>query len=62
MTGILTCIYEIVQPRGGQAQIEGNMPIPSGGTNSSHNIKEDGNAIRTNGERRRCMTSDTHHC
>jgi hypothetical protein len=25
------------------------MPIPSDGTTSSHNIKEDGNAIRTNG-------------
>jgi hypothetical protein len=30
-----------VQPRGGQAQIRGNMPIPSDGTTSSHNIKED---------------------
>jgi hypothetical protein len=27
------------------------MPIPSDGTTFSHNIKEDGNAIRTNGER-----------
>jgi hypothetical protein len=26
------------------------IPIPSDGTTSSHNIKEDGNAIRTNGE------------
>jgi hypothetical protein len=32
--------YWIVQPRGGQAQIRGNMPIPSGGTTFSHNIKE----------------------
>jgi hypothetical protein len=30
--------------------------IPSDGTTSSHNIKEDGNAIRTNGERPRWMT------
>jgi hypothetical protein len=29
------------------------MPIPSDGTTFSHNIKEDGNAIRTNGERPR---------
>jgi hypothetical protein len=42
-----------VQPLGGQAQIRGNIPIPSDGTTSSHNIKEDGNAIRTNGERPR---------
>jgi hypothetical protein len=42
-----------MQPRGGQAQIRGNMPIPSDGTTFSHNIKEDGNAIRTNGERSR---------
>jgi hypothetical protein len=40
-----------------QAQIRGNMPIPSDCTTSSHNIKEDGNAIRTNGERPRWMTS-----
>jgi hypothetical protein len=32
------------------------MPIPSDGTTSSHNIKEDGNAIRTNGERPRWIT------
>jgi hypothetical protein len=32
-----------VQPRGGQAQIRGNIPIPSDGTTSSHNIKKDGN-------------------
>jgi hypothetical protein len=38
-----------VQPRGGQAQIGGNIPVPSDGTTFSHNIKEDGNAIRTNG-------------
>jgi hypothetical protein len=42
-----------VQPRGGQVQIRGNMPIPSDGTTFCHNIKEDGNAIRTNGERPR---------
>jgi hypothetical protein len=42
-----------MQPRGGQAQIGGNMPIPSDGTTFSYNIKEDGNAIRTNGERPR---------
>jgi hypothetical protein len=57
-----------MQSRGGQAQIRGNIPIPSDGTTSSHNIKEDGNAIRTNGERHSvpedmtemtCMT--THH-
>jgi hypothetical protein len=30
-----------VQPRGGQAQIRGNIPIPSDGTTSSHNIKDD---------------------
>jgi hypothetical protein len=42
-----------MQPRGGQAQIRGNMPIPSDGTTSSHNIKENGNAICTNGERPR---------
>jgi hypothetical protein len=42
---------------GGQAQIRGNMPIPSDGTTFySHNIKEDGNAIRTNGERPRWIT------
>jgi hypothetical protein len=40
-----------MQPRGAQAQIGGNMPIPSDGTTSSHNIKEDGIAIRMNGER-----------
>jgi hypothetical protein len=40
-----------MQQRGGQAQIRGNKPIPSDGTTFSHNIKEDGNAIRTNGER-----------
>jgi hypothetical protein len=34
-----------VQPRGGQAQIRGNMPIPSDGTTFSHNIKEDGPEI-----------------
>jgi hypothetical protein len=34
----------------------GNMPIPSDGTTFSHNIKEDGNAIRTNGERPRWIT------
>jgi hypothetical protein len=45
-----------VQPRGGQAQIRGNMPISSDGTTSSHNIKEDGNAIRTNGECPRWIT------
>jgi hypothetical protein len=45
-----------VQPRGGQAQIRGNMTIPSDGTTFSHNIKEDGNAIRTNGERPRWTT------
>jgi hypothetical protein len=28
-----------MQPRGGQAQIGGNMPIPSDGTTFSHNIK-----------------------
>jgi hypothetical protein len=39
---------KIVQP-----QIRGNMQIPSDGTTFSHNIKEDGNAIRTNGERPR---------
>jgi hypothetical protein len=27
------------------------MPIPSDGPTFSHNIKEDGNVIRTNGER-----------
>jgi hypothetical protein len=32
------------------------MPIPSDGTTSSHNIKEYGNAIRTNGERPRWIT------
>jgi hypothetical protein len=36
--------------RGGQAQIRGNMPIPSDGTTFTHNMKEDGNAVRTNGE------------
>jgi hypothetical protein len=41
---------------GGQAQIRGNVPIPSDGTTSSHNIKEDGNAIRMNGERPRWIT------
>jgi hypothetical protein len=40
-----------MQPRGGQGQIRGNMPIPSDGTTISHNFKEDGNVIRTNGER-----------
>jgi hypothetical protein len=45
-----------VQPRGGQAPIRGNMPIPSDGTTFSHNIKEDGSAIRTNGERPRWIT------
>jgi hypothetical protein len=45
-----------VQPRDGQAQIGGNMSIPSDGTTFSHNIKEDGNAIRTNGERPRWIT------
>jgi hypothetical protein len=45
-----------MQPRGGQAQIMGNMPIPSDSTTFSHNIKEDGNAIRTNGERPRWTT------
>jgi hypothetical protein len=44
-------IKSIVQLRGGQAQIRGNMPIPSDGTTFSYNINEDGNAIRTNGER-----------
>jgi hypothetical protein len=39
-----------------QAQIRGNILIPSDGTTSSHNIKEDGNAIRTNGERPRYNT------
>jgi hypothetical protein len=32
------------------------MPIPSDGTTFSHNIKEDGNTIRTNGERPRWIT------
>jgi hypothetical protein len=32
------------------------MPIPSDGTTFSHNIKEDGNAIRTNGEHPRWTT------
>jgi hypothetical protein len=45
-----------VQPRGGQSQIGGNMPIPSDGATFSHNIKEDGNTIRTNGERPRWIT------
>jgi hypothetical protein len=45
-----------MQPRGGQAQIRGNMPIPSDCTTFSHNIKEDGNAIRTNGECPRWMS------
>jgi hypothetical protein len=48
-----------VPPEGGQAQIRGNMPIPSDGTTFSHNIKEDGNAIRTNGERPRWITPKT---
>jgi hypothetical protein len=38
-----------MHPRGGQAKIRGNMPIPSDGTTFGHNIKEDGSAIRTNG-------------
>jgi hypothetical protein len=33
-----------------------STPIPSDGTTSSHNIKEDGNAIRTNGEHPRWIT------
>jgi hypothetical protein len=47
---VIESLYIIVQPRGagGQAQIEGNMPIPSDGTTFRHNIKEDGNANRTN--------------
>jgi hypothetical protein len=32
------------------------MPIPSDGTTFSHNIKEGGNAIRTDGERSRWTT------
>jgi hypothetical protein len=55
---IYSYIKKIVQPRGSQAQIKSNMPIPSDpdGTTFSHNIKEDGNAIRTNGERPRWIT------
>jgi hypothetical protein len=51
--GWLIGLLIIVQPRRGQAQIRGNMPIQSDGTTFNHNIKEDGNAIRTNGERPR---------
>jgi hypothetical protein len=45
-----------VQPRGAQAQIRDNMPIQSDGTTFSHNIKEDGTAIRTNWGRPRWIT------
>jgi hypothetical protein len=40
----------------------GNIPIPSDGTTSSHNIKEAGNAIRTNGERPRYDLSSGDAC
>jgi hypothetical protein len=38
-----SCSHEVAKHKSG--------PIPSDGTTISHNIKEDGKAIRTNGER-----------
>jgi hypothetical protein len=38
---IKSCSHEVAKHKSG-------VPIPSDGTTSSHNIKEDGNAIRTN--------------
>jgi hypothetical protein len=42
---IKSCSHEVAKHKSGV------IPIPSDGTTFSHNIKEDGNAIRTNGER-----------
>jgi hypothetical protein len=50
---IKSCSHEVAKHKSGR----GNMPIPCDGTTFSHNIKEDGNAIRTNGKRPRWITS-----
>jgi hypothetical protein len=42
MVYIKSCCHEVAKVKSG-----GNMPIPSDCTTFSHNIKEDGNAIRT---------------
>jgi hypothetical protein len=48
-----TCEHQIVLNSG---LFQGCTMLMSRGTTSSHNIKEDGNAIRTNGERPRWIT------
>jgi hypothetical protein len=48
---IKSCSHEVVKHKSGVI-----MPIPSDGTTFSHNMKDDGNAIRTNGERPRWIT------